>query len=38
MALDDILIKIRTTFEGKGAQEASKSLDALDQSSRRAAP
>jgi hypothetical protein len=38
MALDGILIKIRTTFEGKGAQEASKSLDALDQSSRRAAP
>ena len=38
MALDDILIKIRTTFEGKGAAEASKSLDSLDQSSRRAAP
>jgi hypothetical protein len=38
MALDDILIKIRTQFEGKGAAEASKSLDSLDQSSRRAAP
>jgi len=38
MGLDDILIKIRTQFEGKGAAEASKSLDSLDQSSRRASP
>ncbi len=38
MALDDILIRIRTAFEGKGAQEAAKSLDALDASSKRAAP
>jgi pyruvate formate-lyase activating enzyme-like uncharacterized protein len=38
MALDDILIRIRTMFDGKGSTEASKSLDSLDQSSRRAAP
>lgn len=38
MALDDILIRIRTMFDGKGSTEASKSLDTLDQSSRRAAP
>jgi hypothetical protein len=38
MALDDILIRIRTMFDGKGSTEATKSLDTLDQSSRRAAP
>jgi hypothetical protein len=38
MALDDILIRIRAAFEGKGAAEASTALESLDQSSRRAAP
>jgi hypothetical protein len=38
MALNDILIRIRTAWEGQGAQSAAKGLDAIDASSRRAAP
>ena len=38
MALNDILIKIRTTWEGQGAQSAAKGLSDIETAASRAAP